>query len=264
MLVVFLPQLEGEEMQVNYPGFNGGDRTSIQLPVAQTNLMKKLKATGKPVIFVMMTGSALATPWESANIPAIVNAWYGGEAAGTAVSDVLFGDYNPAGRLPVTFYGSDHDLPDFTDYSMNNRTYRYFKGTPLYGFGYGLSYTTFKYDHLVLPAVVKRGKAIHLSVDVTNTGSIAGDEVVQIYVRHCDKVVKVPLKALKGFTRIFLKAGERRILNFTLSKNDLAITNVTGGLGILKGKIIISAGGCQPGEKNVTSGNTVQRTVAIL
>lgn len=131
------PQLEGEEMRVNQPGFNGGDRTSILLPAVQTELLKALHATGKPVVFVMMTGSAIALPWESENIPAIVNAWYGGQSAGTAIADVLFGDYNPAGRLPVTFYKSDNDLPDFEDYSMENRTYRYFKGTPLYGFGYG-------------------------------------------------------------------------------------------------------------------------------
>lgn len=258
------PQLEGEEMQVNYPGFNGGDRTSIQLPSVQTNLLKTLQATGKPIVFVMMTGSALAIPWEAANIPAIVNAWYGGQAAGTAVADVLFGDYNPAGRLPVTFYKSDTDLPDFTDYSMNNRTYRYFKGAPLYGFGYGLSYTTFKYDHLVIPATVKHGKAMPLSVTVSNTGQIAGDEVVQIYVKHNNQRVKVPLKALKGFTRVFLKAGERRTLKFFLSPDDLAVTDVNGGLVALRGKMIISAGGSQPDEKNNTSGNIVKQVVTML
>ncbi len=146
------PQLEGEEMRVDYPGFNGGDRTSILLPSVQTDLLKTLKATGKPVVFVLMTGSAIALPWESENIPAIVNAWYGGQSAGTAIADVLFGDYNPAGRLPVTFYKSDSDLPDFNSYSMENRTYRYFKGDPLYGFGYGLSYTNFFYDQLKVPA----------------------------------------------------------------------------------------------------------------
>lgn len=258
------PQLEGEEMQVNYPGFNGGDRTSIQLPAAQTNLMKTLQATGKPVVFVMMTGSALATPWEAENIPAIVNAWYGGQAAGTAVADVLFGDYNPAGRLPVTFYKSDTDLPDFTDYSMTNRTYRYFKGIPLYGFGYGLSYTQFKYDKLIVPATVKSGKAIHLSVTVTNSGQIAGDEVVQIYMKHHSQRIKVPLKALKGFARVYLKAGERRTLNFILSPDDLAVTSSNGGLVPIKGKITISAGGSQPDEHNVTSGNIVKQTVTML
>jgi len=258
------PQLEGEEMQVNYPGFNGGDRTSIQLPLAQTNFMKTLKSTGKPVVFVMMTGSALAIPWEAANIPAIVNAWYGGQAAGTAVADVLFGDYNPAGRLPVTFYKSDTDLPDFTDYSMNNRTYRYFKGTPLYGFGYGLSYTTFKYKNLIMPAVIKRGKAIKLSVTVKNTGQVDGDEVVQLYVVHHSSRMKVPLKVLKGFTRIFLKAGEQRVLNFTFSPDDLAVTNANGEQVLLKGKMTISAGGCQPGELNITSGNIVSNTITLL
>ncbi|MES2277215.1 MAG: glycoside hydrolase family 3 C-terminal domain-containing protein [Bacteroidota bacterium] len=258
------PQLEGEEMRVNYPGFNGGDRTSIQLPSAQTNLMKTLQATGKPVVFVMMTGSALAIPWEAANIPAIVNAWYGGQAAGTAVADVLFGDYNPAGRLPVTFYKSDEDLPDFTDYSMSNRTYRYFKGKPLFGFGYGLSYTTFKYDRLVIPSAIKAGKKINLSVRVTNTGKVAGDEVVQIYVQHHNQQLKVPLKALKGFSRIFLKPGEQRTVNFTLSPDDLAITTNNGALTALKGKITISAGGSQPDENNKTSGNIVKQTIRVL
>jgi beta-glucosidase len=126
------PQLEGEEMRVDFPGFNGGDRTSILLPAVQTELLKTLKSTGKPVVFVVMTGSAIAIPWENENIPAIINAWYGGQAAGTAIADVLFGDYNPAGRLPVTFYKNDNDLPGFSDYSMNNRTYRYFKGEALY------------------------------------------------------------------------------------------------------------------------------------
>ncbi|WP_184541944.1 glycoside hydrolase family 3 C-terminal domain-containing protein [Mucilaginibacter sp. FT3.2] len=258
------PQLEGEEMKVNYPGFNGGDRTSIALPAAQTDFLKTLQATGKPVVFVMMTGSALAIPWESANIPSIVNAWYGGQAAGTAVADVLFGDYNPAGRLPVTFYKSDKDLPDFTDYSMNNRTYRYFQGDPLYGFGYGLSYTTFKYHNLVMPAVVKRGKALHLSVMVTNSGQLAGDEVVQIYVIHHHQQIKVPLKALKGFARIYLKPGESRRLRFSLLPGDLAVTNVNGGLVELKGQMTISAGGSQPDEKNYTSSNIVKQTVTLL
>ena len=139
-------------------GFSGGDRTSILLPEVQTQLLKNLKATGKPVVFVLMTGSAIATPWESENIPAIVNAWYGGQDAGTALADVLFGDYNPAGRLPVTFYKSDSDLGSFEDYSMNNRTYRYFTGTPLYGFGFGLSYTQFEYSALEVPAQIVPGK----------------------------------------------------------------------------------------------------------
>jgi beta-glucosidase len=138
-------------MKVDYPGFNGGDRTSILLPQIQTDVMKKLQATGRPVVFCNDDGKRLAIPWEDQNIPAIVNAWYGGQSAGTAVADVLFGDYNPAGRLPVTFYKSDSDLPDFNDYNMSNRTYRYFKGEALYPFGYGLSYSSFKYDALKIP-----------------------------------------------------------------------------------------------------------------
>ncbi|MBD0297483.1 MAG: glycoside hydrolase family 3 C-terminal domain-containing protein, partial [Flavisolibacter sp.] len=185
------PQLEGEEMRVDYPGFNGGDRTSILLPAVQTGLLKALKTTGKPVVFVMMTGSAIAISWEAENIPAIINAWYGGQDAGTAIADVLFGDYNPAGRLPVTFYKSDNDLKDFNDYSMENRTYRYFKGKPLYGFGYGLSYTTFTYTDLKLPSSVAKGKNVSVSANVKNTGKMDGEEVVQLYVSGQDKQAPV-------------------------------------------------------------------------
>ena len=184
------PQLEGEEMPVDSPGFNGGDRTTILLPAVQTELMKALYATGKPVVFVMMTGSAIAIPWESENIPAIINAWYGGQSAGTAIADVLFGDYNPAGRLPVTFYKSDNDLPGFSDYSMNNRTYRYFKGEALYPFGYGLSYTTFNYDQLKIPATIGKGKNITVSVKSYNTGKTDGEEVVQLYLLHPNPTAK--------------------------------------------------------------------------
>jgi beta-glucosidase len=211
------PQLEGEEMKVNFPGFKGGDRTSILLPAVQTDLMKALKTTGKPVVFVMMTGSAIAIPWEAQNVSAILNAWYGGQAAGTAVADVLFGDYNPAGRLPITFYKGDSDLPEFVDYKMDNRTYRYFKGTPLYGFGYGLSYTTFKYDNLKIPSKIAKGKSVSVSVRITNTGKITGEEVAQLYVINQNTAIKAPLKTLKGFERISLKAGESKTITFTLS-----------------------------------------------
>ncbi|HLG39076.1 MAG TPA: glycoside hydrolase family 3 C-terminal domain-containing protein, partial [Chitinophagaceae bacterium] len=222
------PQLEGEEMPVNAPGFNGGDRTTILLPAIQTEMMKALHATGKPVVFVMMTGSAVATPWESENIPAIVNAWYGGQSAGTAIADVLFGDYNPAGRLPVTFYKRDDDLPGFSSYSMENRTYRYFKGDPLYGFGYGLSYTSFHYDQLKLPATAIVGKKVTVSVRVTNKGKIDGEEVVQLYVSNENKTIKAPLKALKGFKRIALKAGESRVVQFQLTPENLSTVDDNG------------------------------------
>jgi beta-glucosidase len=258
------PQLEGEEMRVDYPGFNGGDRTTIQLPTVQTQLLKALKTTGKPVVFVMMTGSAIATPWESQNIPAIVNAWYGGQAAGTAIADVLFGDYNPAGRLPVTFYKSDNDLPSFTDYSMNNRTYRYFKGEPLYGFGYGLSYTNFTYDALKLPPSTIKGKTVPVSVRVRNTGKRDGEEVVQLYVTSQDKTIQAPLKALKGFQRIFLKAGESRTVQFNLSPEDLSIIDDNGVPKQFKGKVTIAVGGGQPDTKIKTTSNVVRGTINIL
>jgi beta-glucosidase len=257
------PQLEGEEMPVNAPGFNGGDRTSILLPAVQTELMKALKSTGKPVVFVMMTGSAIAIPWENENIPAIINAWYGGQSAGTAIADVLFGDYNPAGRLPVTFYKSDNDLPSFSDYSMNNRTYRYFKGEALYPFGYGLSYTSFKYDMLKVPATVTSGKNVTLSARVTNTGKMDGEEVVQLYISHQGVQGKAPLKALKGFRRIFLKVGESKTVSFTLTPEQLSLVSEDGKMSEPKGKVSISIGGVQPDVKNKTTSNVIKGSLII-
>lgn len=259
------PQLEGEEMRVDYPGFNGGDRTTIQLPAVQTALLKALQSTGKPVVFVMMTGSAIATPWESNNIPAIVNAWYGGQSAGTAIADVLFGDYNPAGRLPVTFYEKDSDLPGFTDYSMEGRTYRYFRGEALYPFGYGLSYTTFNYDGLKLPNTVMANKTIKLSVQVKNTGTRDGEEVVQLYVAHQQTKGKLPVRALKGFQRVMLKAGESKTISFTVRPEDLALVNETTGKSYQpKGKVKISIGGGQPDVKTKSTSNVVNSTIQIL
>ncbi|MCD0487644.1 glycoside hydrolase family 3 C-terminal domain-containing protein [Pedobacter sp. MC2016-14] len=257
------PQLEGESMRVEDPGFLGGDRTSILLPSVQTELMKVLKATGKPVVFVMMTGSAIATPWESANLPAILNAWYGGQSAGTAIADILFGDYNPSGRLPVTFYKGDNDLADFKDYGMDNRTYRYFKGKPLYGFGYGLSYTTFKYDQLMMPAAVATGKGINLSVRVTNTGKLSGDEVVQLYLLNKNTSIKTALKTLKGFKRISLKPAESTTVEFKLSPEELSYISPEGKSTALTGSVEFSIGGSQPDEPNQTSGNVVSKVLNI-
>jgi beta-glucosidase len=257
------PQLEGEEMRVDYPGFNGGDRTSILLPKVQTELLKALKTTGKPVVFVMMTGSAIAIPWEAENIPGIINAWYGGQSAGTAIADVLFGDYNPAGRLPVTFYKSDNDLPGFDSYSMENRTYRYFKGDPLYGFGYGLSYTSFLYDQLKVPAILPAGKKIVASVRVTNNGKMDGEEVVQLYVSNKNTSIKSAIRALKGFKRILLKAGESKIIQFELSPQDLSVIDDKGLMKQPKGKLQISIGGGQPGMKMKTTSNVVVGEVKV-
>jgi beta-glucosidase len=257
------PQLEGEEMPVTVPGFKGGDRTSIMLPAVQTELMKALKKTGKPVVFVMMTGSAIAIPWEDQNIPGIINAWYGGQSAGTAIADVLFGDYNPAGRLPVTFYRSDNDLAGFSNYSMANRTYRYFKGDALYPFGYGLSYTSFNYGNLVIPATVKAGNKITVSVSLTNTGNRDGEEVVQLYVSNQNKTIRSAIKALKGFQRIALKAGETKTVQFNLTADDLSVVDEHGASKLLKGDVSISVGGGQPDVKNKTTSNVLSKTISI-
>jgi len=248
------PQLEGEEMRVNEPGFDGGDRTSILLPAIQTETLKALHATRKPVVFVMMTGSAIALPWESANIPAIVNVWYGGQSAGTAIADVLFGDYNPAGRLPVTFYKGDSDLPDFNSYDMENRTYRYFKGTPQWGFGYGLSYTTFGYDQLEVPAQANVNSTVPVKVRVTNTGKLDGEEVVQLYVTRKVDNFRTPIRALKGFTRVFLKSGESREITFNLLPRDLEVIDKDGMARHVPGTVNIYVGGSQPGEKSTSGG----------
>lgn len=258
------PQLEGEEMQVNYPGFSGGDRTSIALPTAQTELMKALNKTGKPLVFVMMTGSALAIPWENEHIPAIINAWYGGQSAGTAIADVLFGDYNPAGRLPVTFYKADSDLPGFKDYGMEDRTYRYFKGEALYPFGYGLSYTTFNYSDVKLPAQLKKGINTKITATLKNTGKLDGEEVVELYVSHPNFSGKAPSKALKGFQRIFLKAGESKTVTFTVTPDQLSLVAEDGKLYQPNGKVLISIGGGQPNVKIKTTSNVVGKTITVI
>lgn len=241
------PRLEGEEMSVNKDGFDGGDRTSIALPAVQTQLMKALVAGRIPTVFVMMTGSALAIPWESKHVPAILNAWYGGQYGGEAIADVLFGDYNPSGKLPVTFYAKDSDLPDFESYDMQGRTYRYFKGKALYPFGYGLSYTDFRYSSLKMPTACNTtDKEIPVTVTVKNTGKMDGEEVVQLYVSHPDKKMLVPVTALKGFKRIYLKAGEAKQITFSLSSEDLSCVDENGIRKVLPGTVKIQVGGCSP------------------
>jgi beta-glucosidase len=209
--------LEGEEMDVPYPGFEGGDRKDINLPAAQEKLLKAMQAVGKPVIFVLLTGSAVAINWEQENLPAILCGWYPGQH-GDAIADVLFGAYNPAGRLPVTFYKSVEQLPPFEDYNMQGKTYRYFKNEPLYPFGYGLSYTTFQYSDLK----VNKRKAgaedtIEVSFKLTNTGKVDGDEIPQLYIRDVESVLPVAIKQLRGFKRISLKAGESKSVAFKLN-----------------------------------------------
>jgi beta-glucosidase len=216
------PRLEGEEMPVKVEGFAGGDRTDISLPRPQEELLKQIHALGKPTVLVLLNGSALAVNWAADNIPAIVEAWYPGQAGGDAIADVLFGDYNPAGRLPVTFYKSVEDLPPFEDYQMEGRTYRYFRGEPLFAFGHGLSYTAFEFDNLHIdPPQVQVGGQVAVSVDVTNTGDRTGDEVVQLYIHHRDATVPRAIKELKGFKRITLQPGERKTVTFTLHTHQL-------------------------------------------
>jgi len=216
-------RLEGEEMPVEVEGFRGGDRTRIDLPAAQERLLERIVAVGKPTVLVLMSGSAVAVNWAQEHVPAIVEAWYGGQAAGSALADVLFGDYSPGGRLPVTFYKSVDDLPRFDDYRMAGRTYRFFKGTPLYPFGYGLSYTTFTYNNLrTNTAKLRAGDTVVVRFDVTNTGQRAGDEVAQLYVRHLGSRVERPNEDLRGFRRVSLNAGETRTVEFSLPASSLA------------------------------------------
>jgi beta-glucosidase len=215
--------VEGEEMDVSYPGFAGGDRTDLRLPQTQRNLLEALHATGKPVVLVLTTGSALAVDWAQAKLPAIVLAWYPGQRGGNAVADVLFGDANPAGRLPVTFYKGDETLPAFDDYAMRGRTYRYFAGEPLYPFGYGLSYTHFDYSELTLDRErIGAQDRAQVSLKVRNSGARAGDEVVQFYLRPLQPRRERARKELRGFQRIHLQPGEEREVRFTFSpKADL-------------------------------------------
>lgn len=217
------PNLEGEEMPVNVEGFFGGDRTDIVLPSSQEILLKELHALGKPMVLVLLNGSALAINWAAEHVPAILEGWYPGQSGGNALADVIFGDFNPAGRLPVTFYRSVADLPPFEAYSMENRTYRYFTGEPLYAFGYGLSYTTFNYGNLCLDrSEVEAGGKVHISVDVTNCGSRTGDEVVQLYTRQWAAPPR-PLKELKGYKRISLEPGQCKTVTFALYANQLSV-----------------------------------------
>jgi beta-glucosidase len=239
------PRLEGEEMRVRVEGFQGGDRVDIGIPAVQEELLRKVAALGKPVVLVLLNGSALAVNWARDHVPAIVEAWYPGQAGGTALADVLFGDCNPAGRLPVTFYKSADQLPPFTDYSMKGKTYRFFRGEPLFPFGYGLSYTTFAYRNLNLPKQAAAGDPVTVSVEVANMGSRAGEEVVQLYVKTPSK--GAPLHSLEGFQRVSLGPKERKQVQFTLSPRQLSSVTAQGRRVIEPGVFELSVGGKQPG-----------------
>ena len=245
-VVGITPQLEGEESDATSPGFFGGDRVDLDLPRPQEQMLEAVAATGKPLIVVLTNGSALAVNWAQQHSAAILEAWYPGEEGGAAVADVLAGDYNPAGRLPVTFYKSVAQLPPYGNYSMNGRTYRYFSETPLYPFGYGLSYTTFEYSNArVERPEVSANEAVTLSVDVKNTGAMAGDEVVEVYVSHPD-VTGAPLRALAGFERMHLNRGEQRTVHFTLRDRELSIVDEAGKRRIIPGAVNVWVGAGQP------------------
>ncbi len=242
-------QMEGEEGQdegVEAGARSFGDRVTLDLPGVQEELLKAVHATGTPVVLVLLNGSAIAVNWADQHVPAILEAWYPGQAGGTAIADVLFGDYNPAGRLPVTFYKSVADLPPFEDYRMEGRTYRYFTGQPLYAFGHGLSYTTFAYADLRLSAeTIHAGESLTIRVNVTNTGARAGDEVAQLYLTDVAGSTPRPLRFLAGFERVTLQPGETKTVSFTVLPDQLGMVNDRDEWVIEPGAFKVGVGGSQ-------------------
>jgi beta-glucosidase len=255
------PELEGEEMPIQVEGFKGGDRTDIILPSVQQDLLEALSATGKPLVVVLMSGSALAVNWADQHAAAILEAWYAGEEGGTAIAETLAGTSNPGGRLPVTFYKSVDQLPPFEDYRMANRTYRYFEGEPLYPFGYGLSFTNFNYSDLNLGATkVRPDENLQVTVTVQNTGDRAGDEVVQLYVRDLAASVPVPIRSLAGFSRIHLGAGEKTQVEFALTPRQMSLIDENGRRVVEPGDFAIEVGGKQAGFR----GSADAKTTGVL
>jgi beta-glucosidase len=246
------PTLEGEEMRVNLPGFVGGDRTDIALPASQERLLEQVSALGKPVVVVLLNGSALAVNFAAEHANAMVEAWYPGEAGGQAIADTLTGVNNPGGRLPITFYRSIKDLPDFTDYAMSARTYRYFKGKPLFGFGYGMSYTSFAYTHVRASAPkLKAGEPLTVEADVTNTGKLAGDEVAQMYLVPpvSGNAGLSPRQQLEGFERVRLEPGQTKHVRFALNARQLSEVDAKGVRSVQAGEYGVFVGGAQPEAK---------------
>jgi len=253
MVVGLSQQLEGEEGQQegNPQGVTSlGDRTTLDLPPIQDKLIQAIYGTGTPVILVLLNGSAVSINWANEHIPAILEAWYPGQAGGTAVAEALFGLTNPGGRLPVTFYRSASDLPAFDDYDMKNRTYRYFSGQPLYSFGFGLSYTTFTYRNLqIAPAKAKPGEPVSIQVEVENAGQRQGDEVVQLYLKDVEASLPVPLLQLQGFARIRLAPGEKKTVQFTLTAEQMSFADDNGKWVLEPGEFQVWVGGQQPNQR---------------
>ncbi len=261
MVMGINPSVEGEQMDVKTEGFAGGDRIEIALPKPQLELIKEVHKLGKPVVLITMGGSALAMNWENENLPAILHAWYPGQFGGTAIADVIFGDYNPAGRLPVTFYKSVNDLPPFNDYNMEGKTYRYFRGTPLYPFGYGLSYSKFEYSNLAVKKSVLAGASLTVTAEVKNVSKISGDEIVQLYLSDTKASVPVPIRNLVGVERINLKAGEKRKVTFTINPRQMSVFLDIGMRVIEPGEFSLSIGGEQPnfsGNADAKTTNAIQ------
>lgn len=246
LLLGLSPRLEGEEGEEGLID-KSGDRLDIALPKIQEELLHLICETGKPVILVVHSGSAVAIPYAANHAQAILYAWYGGEEAGTALAQALWGDYNPAGRLPVTVYSSIEQVPPFEDYSMRNRTYRYMSEKPLYQFGEGMSYTRFTYCNLsIIPETPRTGDTLHVSATIRNIGDRTGDEVVQLYVKDVEASVPVPTRHLEGFKRIHLKPGEEKTVDFILLPKQLACYNDDGKPIVEPGEFILSVGGGQP------------------
>ncbi|HEY4049748.1 MAG TPA: glycoside hydrolase family 3 C-terminal domain-containing protein [Acidobacteriaceae bacterium] len=258
------PRLEGEEMPVKLDGFSGGDRTKIDLPAAQQELLQSVAATGKPLVVVLLNGSALALPWAKEHAAAILEAWYPGEEGGDAIAETLSGDNNPAGRLPLTFYASLSDLPAFEDYSMKGRTYRYFTGTPLYSFGYGLSYTTFAYKDLKLStAALHAGDPLTVEADVTNTGSRSGEEVAELYL-EAPQIPGAELRALRSFDRVSVAPGETKHLRFALDSRNLSTVDENGIRAVRPGSYTVFLGGGQPDQTQGLKGQfTIEGTQPV-
>ncbi|MBN1811743.1 MAG: glycoside hydrolase family 3 C-terminal domain-containing protein [Anaerolineae bacterium] len=261
MVMGLSQQLEGEEGQRegNPPGVRSrGDRTTLDLPAIQEQLVQAIYETGTPVVMVLMNGSALSINWAAEHIPAILEAWYPGQAGGTAVAEALLGMTNPGGRLPVTFYRAVSDLPAFDDYSMRNRTYRYFTGQPLYPFGFGLSYTNFTYRNLqIVPQEVTAGDPVSIQVEVENSGQYPGDEVVQLYLKDVEASLPVPLLQLQGFARIRLAPGEKQAVQFTLTADQMSFTDEDGKWMLEPGEFQVWVGGQQPDLKADTQPENV-------
>jgi beta-glucosidase len=247
MCMGITPRMEGEEMDVKADGFRGGDRTKIGLPQVQEDLIKTIHSLGKPIILVLLNGSALAINWADQHIPAIIEAWYPGQSAGTAIADVLFGDYNPGGKLPVTFYKSEQDLPPFDQYAITTQTYRYFKGQPLYPFGFGLSFSTFEFSDMVMDTLINLNTAVQVKVKIKNTSAQDGDEVIQVYIRNLNGIKNQPLHSLKGFKRVHIKAGKSEEVEIPLRMDAFSYINENGDKINEQGIFEVFIGNGQPG-----------------